>query len=141
MGWRPTLPFPTSMVTGHCPRIFDWKTFTVKQFQWISETLLVVEERRFASRVIGNRMYNILHQIPAAVKESLEIILSDEETTLETKILWSSYNFIYDAVAELTCKDRASWEWYHNNYYDWMEHIVALGTCGALTPVSSGCKM
>ena len=77
---------------------------------------------------------DILHQIPAAVKDSMKIILSDEETKFETKLFRSSYHFIYDAVAELKDKDRVGWAWHHNKYYDWMEHIVALGTSGALGP-------
>ena len=81
---------------------------------------------------------DILHHIPAAVKESMKIILSDEETKLETKLLRASYHFIYDAVAEFKDKDRVSWAWHHERYYEWMEHIVALGTSGALSP---GCKV
>ncbi|KAM0795831.1 hypothetical protein BDR22DRAFT_893808 [Usnea florida] len=81
--------------------------------------------------------HDILHQIPTAVKDSMKNILSDEETKFETKLLRFAYHFIYDAVAELKDKDRASWAWYYNKYYDWMEHIVALGISGALSP---GCK-
>ena len=80
---------------------------------------------------------DILHQIPAAVKDSMRIILSDKETDFEKKLLRSSYHFIYDAVAELKGEDRESWAWHHKIFYDWMEHVVALGTSGALSP---GCK-
>lgn len=80
---------------------------------------------------------DILHQMPAAVKDSMKIILSEEETDFEKKFLRSSYNFIYDAVAQLKGEDRESWAWHHKIFYDWMEHVVALGTSGALSP---GCK-
>ena len=81
---------------------------------------------------------DILHRVPAAVKDSMKIILSDEETDFEKKFLRPSYHFIYDAVAKLKGEDRESWAWHHKIYYDWMEHVVALGTSGALSP---GCKM
>ena len=81
---------------------------------------------------------DILHQIPATVKDSMRISLSDEETKFEKKFLRPSYHFIYDAVAELKGEDKENWTWHHKLFYDWMEHIVALGASGALSP---GCKV
>ncbi|KAI1502213.1 hypothetical protein F5X99DRAFT_427602 [Biscogniauxia marginata] len=79
---------------------------------------------------------DISHQVPAVIKDSMKIALSDEEADFERKLLRSSYHFIYDAMIQLKNDKRESWTWYHKVYYDWMEHIVALGTSGALSPGS-----
>ena len=80
---------------------------------------------------------DIHHRIPATVKDSMRTSLSDEDAKFEKKFLRPSYHFICDAVAELKGDDRESWAWHHKKFYSWMEHIVALGASGALSP---GCQ-
>ena len=79
---------------------------------------------------------DILHQLPAAVKDAMRISLSEEETNFEKSFLRPTYHFIYDAVAELKGDDKESWAWHHKVFYKWMEHVVTLGTSGALSPGS-----
>ena len=80
---------------------------------------------------------DILDCIPAAVKGSMEINLNDDEIGFEKRFVRASYHFIYDAVLELKTESKESWAGHHRILYGWMEHIVALGTSGAL---STGCK-
>lgn len=79
---------------------------------------------------------DILHDMPAVIKEPMKLLLSNEETEFERKLFRAAYHFIYDAVAELKSEDKQSWTWYHKLFYDWMEHVVALGASGALRPGS-----
>ncbi|KAL2167896.1 hypothetical protein VTG60DRAFT_683 [Thermothelomyces hinnuleus] len=79
---------------------------------------------------------DISHRVPAAIKDSMRIILSDSEAELETKFFRCAYNFIYEAVAKLRGQEREGWAWHHKIYYDWMEHTVALGESGSLAPGS-----
>ncbi|KAI5866390.1 hypothetical protein GGS23DRAFT_556890 [Durotheca rogersii] len=79
---------------------------------------------------------DIQHRIPASVKESMKIPLSDHEADFENKLLRSAYHFIYDTVTELQNEDRNKWAPHHKILYDWMVHIVSLGTSGSLSPGS-----
>lgn len=77
---------------------------------------------------------DIFHQIPVAIKESLNITLSDKEIEFEKKSVRSAYHLIYDAVAELKNQPKDFWKWHHRKFYDWMEHVVTLGASGKLRP-------
>ena len=80
---------------------------------------------------------DILHEIPTDVKNSMRLYLDDDEIGFEKKCIRASYHFIYDAVSELKNESKESWAGHHRILYEWMEHIVALGAGGALSP---GCK-
>lgn len=79
---------------------------------------------------------DIQHQIPPSVKESMQIDLNDEEKESEKQLRRASYHFIADAVAQLKHDNKDEWARHHRALYDWMEHIVTLGTSGALSPGS-----
>ncbi|MDI1488099.1 MAG: putative PKS/NRPS-like protein biosynthetic cluster [Ramalina farinacea] len=80
---------------------------------------------------------DILHCVPTAVKDSMKIVLNDDEIGFEKRFVRASYHFIYDAVTELKEESQESWAGHHRIFYEWMEQIVALGTSGALSP---GCQ-
>lgn len=80
---------------------------------------------------------DMLHKIPAAIKETMSITLNDKDIDFEKKSVRSAYHCIYDAVAELKNQPKDCWEWHHRRFYGWMEQVVALGASGKLSP---GCK-
>jgi acyl transferase domain-containing protein/NADPH:quinone reductase-like Zn-dependent oxidoreductase len=77
---------------------------------------------------------DILHNVPAAIKESMKIPMEESEIDLERKRVRASFYFIHDAVSELEAEnpDTSTWTWNHKLYYDWMRSIVALADSGEL---------
>lgn len=79
---------------------------------------------------------DILHDVPAAVKDSMAIDLEENEAEVERKLNRVSYHFIHDAVAELEGQDTGAWQGHHQIFYGWMKSVVALGHRGELGPGS-----
>ena len=77
---------------------------------------------------------DILHQIPAAIKESMRIPMDENEIDEERKRVRASFYFIHDAVSELEADnpDVSTWVWHHKLFYDWMKSVVALADSGKL---------
>jgi acyl transferase domain-containing protein len=75
---------------------------------------------------------DILHNVPAELKGSLAIPLTDHEVETERKLVRVSYNFICEAVAELQGQDPEAFEWHHKRMYDWMKTVVQDGQDGKL---------
>ena len=81
---------------------------------------------------------DILHDIPASVKDSMRIILGDEEVDLEKKIVRASYYLISHAVTTLQGQNSESWTPHHHVLFNWMKSVVARGKSGEL---ASGSKV
>jgi len=80
---------------------------------------------------------DVLHNVPATLKESMKIYLDNKQIDFEKKLLRISYHFIHDAVAELQGQYSDEWQWHHKRFYDWMKSIIVLGNNGTLSPRSS----
>lgn len=79
---------------------------------------------------------DILHNVPAAIKNSLVIPLKEHEIEQEKKLVRASYYFIHDAVSDLKGQDPEAWAWHHKRFYSWMTAIVDQGEHGQLAPGS-----
>ncbi|RYP24609.1 hypothetical protein DL765_000435 [Monosporascus sp. GIB2] len=79
---------------------------------------------------------DILHGIPASVKDSMRITLGDEEIDLEKKMVRASYYLISDAVAALEKQNSEGWTPHCRSLLDWMKTVVAQGKSGQLAPNS-----
>lgn len=79
---------------------------------------------------------DVLHAIPPATKQAMEINLDGDEAELERKLLRSSFDFIHDTVLSLKDEPKEGWAWHHQTMYRWMEHIVTKAAGGELGPGS-----
>lgn len=76
---------------------------------------------------------DVLHNIPASVKDSMKVNLDDTHVDFEKKLQRVSFNFIYDAVAQLESATNAdTWQAHHKLFYDWMKSVIARGEKGEL---------
>lgn len=77
---------------------------------------------------------DILHNVPAAVKESMRIPMQENDIDEERKRVRASFYFVHDAVCELEAEnpDVSTWVWHHKLFYDWMKSLVALADSGRL---------
>lgn len=80
---------------------------------------------------------DILHDFPAASKDSIRINLDDQSVDFEQKLDRVSYQFIHDAVTELEkAKNVESWQWHFKIFHNWMKSVVEQGKAGKLGPGS-----
>ncbi|KAJ4296095.1 hypothetical protein N0V88_004797 [Collariella sp. IMI 366227] len=79
---------------------------------------------------------DILHAVPAELRESLAIPLEEHEVETERRLARMSYYFIHDAVTELEGQPQDAWEWHHRRFYGWMKDVVEQGKRGELGPGS-----
>lgn len=75
---------------------------------------------------------DVLHNIPESLKDHWKIILDDAQTNFMKRWRKTSYQFIYDAVAQLQGHSQDSWTWYHKLFFTWMKSVVELGKTGKL---------
>ena len=80
---------------------------------------------------------NVLHDFSAGLKDKMKVHLDNIPTDFEKKLDRVSYNFIYEAVAELEkVEDVDSWQSHHKLFYQWMKRVVERGAAGQLGPGS-----
>ena len=79
---------------------------------------------------------DIMHGIPASVKESMRITLADGELDLEKKLIRAAYYLISDALTKLEGYRSEGWAPHHRVFFDWMKSVVARGKSGQLAPGS-----
>jgi malonyl CoA-acyl carrier protein transacylase len=76
---------------------------------------------------------DVLYDFPASLKNSMKVNLDDTQVDIEKQFKRASFNFIYDAVAELErAKNKDSWQPYHKLFYEWMKAVVERGLAGKL---------
>ena len=81
---------------------------------------------------------DVLHDFPTSLKDSWKIILEGAEVDFMKKCRRVSYQFIWDAVAQLEGDNSEKWEWYHKRLFKWMISLIEHGKSGKLAPGSQG---
>lgn len=80
---------------------------------------------------------DILHNIPKHVKDSMRIILNQDEIDAERTLVRASYFFITDAVVQLQGESQEAWTSSQKELLEWMVAMVELGKRGDLGPGSA----
>lgn len=68
---------------------------------------------------------DVLQDMPASIKDSMRIRLTDEEVDWEARIRRGSYYYIRDAVSQLQCESEEEWAWHHKKLMAWMKMVMA----------------
>ncbi|PLB53461.1 S-adenosyl-L-methionine-dependent methyltransferase [Aspergillus steynii IBT 23096] len=71
-----------------------------------------------------------------ALKDSIQIHLTESETKFEEAMVHAAFHFVVDSVQQLKHDDRDDWEWHRRVMYDWMLETIELGNGGAIAPGS-----
>lgn len=77
---------------------------------------------------------DILHEIPASVKDSWRNYFDAPAKEWEQQVERASYFYIEEALKQLEGCDDSKWERHHKVFYNWMKSISAAGRSGALGP-------
>lgn len=79
---------------------------------------------------------DVLHKIPAKLKDSMKINMETKEIEFEKGISRAAFWFINDAINQLGGASQDSWQWHHKIFHGWMQSVVDLGKAGKLGPGS-----
>jgi hypothetical protein len=79
---------------------------------------------------------DVLHDFPAALKDSLRIHLDDAEVDFENRMIEASYYIISDCVAQLEPQNMENLQSHHKRFYKLMKSVVEKGDSGELGPDS-----
>ncbi|KAF2754937.1 polyketide synthase-like protein [Pseudovirgaria hyperparasitica] len=75
---------------------------------------------------------DVLHRVPQAVKESMQIALSEAELADERSYREAAYYLMVEALTELQSEDSETWQSYHKRYFQWMKAITVAVETGQL---------
>jgi len=89
----------------------------------------------------GRWELDVLHDIPATVRESVQIWLDDDELAYEKRLREAAYHLMVDAIAQLQKDNSGAWQEYHKRYHGWMKTVVDAVEKGQLAHAAAlGCK-
>jgi NADPH:quinone reductase-like Zn-dependent oxidoreductase/ubiquinone/menaquinone biosynthesis C-methylase UbiE len=84
---------------------------------------------------------DILHNIPATVRDSMQIWLNENELAYEKRLREAAYHLMVDAIARLEKDNSEAWQDYHKRYHSWIKTVVHAVENGQLAHAAAlGCK-
>ncbi|KAH9872372.1 polyketide synthase [Plenodomus lingam] len=75
---------------------------------------------------------DILHDVPAKTKASMQIVLSDSGLSDEKDFREAAYHLMFECLAQLQHEESKGWQPFHKRYHHWLQTIVKSVETGQL---------
>lgn len=75
---------------------------------------------------------DMLHNIPATMKDDMRVWLTDEELDFQTRLREACYHLLRDAFKQLGGQSDEGWQWHHKKFVRWMDELIKSADSGEL---------